>query len=40
MRTLKTILSIALALAAITAQAQTIMIRGATVHTMDKAGVL
>jgi len=40
MRTLKTILSIALALAAVTAQAQTIMIRGATVHTMDKAGVL
>ncbi len=40
MRTLKTILSIALALAAMTAQAQTIMIRGATVHTMDKAGVL
>lgn len=40
MRTLKTILSIALTLVAVTAQAQTIMIRGATVHTMDKAGVL
>lgn len=40
MKTLSRILFATLIVAAITAQAQTIMIRGATVHTMDKAGVL
>ena len=40
MRTLKLIISVALILTAAATHAQTIMIRGATVHTMDKAGVL
>ncbi len=40
MNILKTILIVSLVIFAAAAQAQTIMIRGATVHTMGKDGVL
>jgi hypothetical protein len=40
MRTLKSILIAALATITLSAQAQTILIRGATVHTMGKDGIL
>lgn len=40
MKTLKSILIASLAIFSFAAQAQTIMIRGATVHTMDKDGTL
>ena len=40
MKTLKTIIITSLAIFTMAAQAQTIMIRGATVHTMGKNGIL
>lgn len=40
MKTCKSIIITALAIFTLSAQAQTIMIRGATVHTMDKDGIL
>ena len=40
MKTIKTLFIVTLALIALTAQAETIMIRGATVHTMGKDGTL
>jgi len=40
MRTLKSVLIASLAIISLSAQAQTVLIRGATVHTMGKDGIL